>query len=616
MAVTGADSRVSRTSLTCLLRKDEYVISPTIVLVLEEVATKVPRLEPSALPVSQTKIPVGRNRLSLLLAAALLLAQSVSAVPVQPNANLTDAQQASRFLAQATFGPTPESINALLLTGNDFNLWIDTEVAKTPTYSAPLVTAALATGGITGIGNAENRRARNQAMISGNDQLRQRVAYALTQIFVISDNNSAISGAAQGSSAYYDLLVRDSFSTFRQLMVDITYSPMMGRYLNQYRNRKANPTKNTRADENYAREVQQLFAIGLYQLTPDGNYITDGSGRPLESYTNDQITEFAKVFTGLTDEDHNPNSIGTGTGRTDFPSATANYLEPMEMWQLQHDVTAKSLHHYVGARKPDLPAGQTGDQDISDAIDNLVEHPNTAPFICRQLIQRLVTSNPSSGYVGRVSAKFVNNGLGQRGDMVAVIKAILLDPEARSVTFITDPEHGKLREPFIRLTHLLRAFHYQVPGTVLPYDLGGANENTLGQFPLAAPSVFNFYSPNFQPQGLIDDAGLVAPEFQILNAVFGIATPNLFYSITNTSVGSFTLDLSAQTALTDNNALLDNVDTLLTGGTLSSTSRATILTALNGVTAGMVPGGSTLALTRARLAIYLVATSPDFAIQK
>ena len=551
-----------------------------------------------------------------LLAASLTVVSSAPADPVLPNANLSDDQLASRFLAQATFGPTPEAIAALRTAGYDYNAWIDLEVAKTPSYSAPLVTAALASGGITAIGNAQNRRARNQVMIGGSDQLRQRVAYSLSQIFVISDINTAISGAAEGSCAYYDLLVRDCFTSFRQLLVDVTYSPMMGRYLNQYRNRKANPEKNTRADENYAREVEQLFSVGLYLLTPDGNYVTDASGRPYETYTNDQITEFAKVFTGLTDEDHNPNDVGTGTGHTDFPSAKANYTEPMKMWQGQHDVTAKSLHHYAGARKPDLPAGQTGDQDISDAIDNLVEHPNTAPFISRQLIQRLVTSNPSDAYVGRVSAVFANNGQGQRGDMVAVIKAILLDPEARSVAFITDPEHGKLREPFVRLTHLLRAFHYQVAGTVLPFDLGGANENTLGQFPLAAPTVFNFYAPDYQPRGPIGDAGLFAPEFQIQNAVFGIATPNLYYSLVNTTVGNFSLDLSAQAALPDTATLLDNVDLLLTAGTLSATTRATILTAINGVTPAMVPTGSTLALTRTRLAIYLVASSPDFAIQK
>jgi uncharacterized protein (DUF1800 family) len=555
--------------------------------------------------------------LFLVLLSVCLWAVPARALPVQPNATLSADEAASRFLSQATFGATPEGIAELRSAGYDYNAWIDREIAKPPSYATPLVTAALASGGITKIQSPQNRQARNQVMIAGNDQLRQRVAYALSQIFVISDNVSAIADANEGSSAYYDLLVRDGFTTFRQLLLDVTYSPMMGRYLNQYRNRKADPTKNTRADENYARESEQLFSIGLYLLNPDGTYQTDSTGRPLESYTNAQITEFAKVFTGFTDEDHNPAAKGTGTGQTDFPSAKANYTEPMKMWQGQHDVTAKSLHHYAGARKPDLPAGQDGVQDVSDAIDNLVEHPNTAPFISRELIQRFVTSNPSDAYVGRVAAVFANDGNGLRGNMAAVIKAILLDPEARQFSYITDPEHGKLREPYLRLTHLLRAFHYTVSGTVLPYDLSYANENVLGQFPLASPSVFNFYAPDYQPQGPIGDAGLVGPEFQIQNAVFGIATPNLFAALVNGKVGNFSLDLTAQVALADSpTALVDNVALLLTGGTISATTRSTIVDAITGVTAAMVPANSTLALTRTRLAIYLVAVSPDYAIQK
>ena len=550
-------------------------------------------------------------------ASCLILAGPGRAQTVQPNANLSADQLAARFLAQATFGPTSDAIAELRSTGYDYNAWIDRQIGQPPSYAAPIVVAALTSGGITKIQNTQNRRARNQVMIAGPDQLRQRVAYELSQIFVISDANSAVSNANEGSCSYYDMLVRDSFTTFRQLLFDVTYHPMMGRYLNQYRNRKSDPAKNTHADENYARESEQLFSIGLYQLNPDGTYQTDGSGRPLESYTNAQITEFAKVFTGFTDQDHNPGAVGTGTNHTDFPSAPQNYTEPMKMWDGQHDATAKSLFHYAGARKPDLPPNQGGVQDVSDAIDNLAEHPNTGPFISRQLIQRLVTSNPSDAYVGRVAAAFANNGQGQRGDMVAVIKAVLLDPEARNVSFITDPEHGKLREPYVRVTHLLRAFQYKVTGTVLPYDLGGTNENILGQFPLASPTVFNFYAPDYQPQGPIGDAGLVGPEFQIQNAVFGIATPNVYYNLVSGTVGSFSLDLSAQAALADNPGnLLDNVDLLLTAGTLSATSRATILAAINAVTQAMVPAGSTIQLTRTRLAIYLVATSPDYAIQK
>lgn len=556
------------------------------------------------------------RRLSVLFPLGCLLAAVTGAQTVQPNSNLSQDAFASRFLAQATFGPTTAAIADLKANGYDFNAWIDREVAKAPTYSAPLVVAALKSGGITSIGNTQNRRARNEVMISGNDQLRQRVAFALSEIFVISDNNSAIANANEGSCAYYDLLVKDAFTTFRQLLLDVTYSPMMGRYLNQYHNRKGNPATNTSADENYAREVEQLFSIGLYNLSADGTVQTDSTGRGIETYTNTQITEFAKVFTGFTDEDHNPNAVGTGTGKTDFPSAAQNYTEPMKMWQGQHDTGTKSLHHYAGARKPDLPANQPGDQDVSDAIDNLVEHPNTAPFISRILIQRLVTSNPSAGYIGRVASTFVNNGRGQRGDMVAVIKAILLDQEARQAPFIVDPEFGKLREPYLRVTQLLRAFNYKVTSGVLPYDLGSTNENTLGQFPLASPTVFNFFTPDYQPQGPIGNAGLEAPEFQIQNAVFGIATPNTFYNLVNTAVGNFSLDLTAQAALPDTATLVDNVDLLLTSGTLSAATKAKVLAAVNGVTAAMVPSGSTLALTRARLAIYLVAVSPDYAIQK
>ncbi len=558
-----------------------------------------------------------RCRLFLILASCLTLAGAGRAQPVQPNANLSADQLASRFLAQATFGPSPEAIAELRSTGYDYNAWIDRQIGQPPSYSAPIVVAAQTSGGITKIQNTQNRRARNQVMIGGADQLRQRVAYELSQIFVISDANSAVANANEGSCSYYDMLLRDSFTTYRQLLFDVTYHPMMGRYLNQYHNRKSDSSKNTHADENYARESEQLFSIGLYQLNPDGTFQTDSGGRPLESYTNTQITEFAKVFTGFTDEDHNPGAVGTGTNHTDFPNAPQNYTEPMKMWDGQHDATAKSLFHYAGARKPDLPPGQGGVQDVSDAIDNLAEHPNTGPFISRQLIQRLVSSNPSDGYVGRVAAVFANNGRGQRGDMVAVIKAVLLDQEARDVSFITDPEHGKLREPYVRVTHLLHAFHYKVSGTVLPYDLGGTNENILGQFPLASPTVFNFYAPDYQPQGPIGDAGLVGPEFQIQNAVFGIATPNVYYNLVNGTVGNFSLDLTAQVALADSPAgLLDNVDLLLTAGTLSATSRATILTAVTAVTQAMVPANSTLALTRTRLAIYLVATSPDYAIQK
>jgi len=537
---------------------------------------------------------------------------------VQPDTTLSLDEQASRFLAQATFGPSPAAITELRNLGYDYNAWIDLEVAKAPTLAAPLAVAAFANDEFVKINNFQNRRYRNWVMLSGSDQLRQRVAYALTQIFVISDNTASVAGAREGSSSYYDMLLENCFGNFHQLLFKVTRHPMMGRFLTHYKNRKANLVTGTRADENYAREVMQLFTIGLYLLNQDGTYQSVTNGRPTETYTNDHITEFARVFTGFTDEDNNPNAVGTGAGRLDFPRVGQNYTQPMKMWEPQHDTGVKTLLSYSGARKTVIPAGQTGLEDINDAIYNLVEHPNTGPFIGRLLIQRLVTSNPSNGYVSRVSAAFANNGQGVRGDMLAVIKAILLDPEARSTAFLTDPEHGKLREPFLRITHLLRAFNFNPTANLPGYNLGSISSATLGQFPLSAPSVFNFYFPDYQPPGPIGDAGLVGPEFQILNTVFGITTPNNIYAlIHNTRVGSFSLNLSPQAALGNSTeALVDNIDMLLTHGTLSAETRAKVIMAIDSITNRMIPSGDTLGLTKARMAIYLIAVSPDYAVLK
>jgi uncharacterized protein (DUF1800 family) len=558
------------------------------------------------------------RRLLLSFLVVFLLAK-LSAQTVLPDNTLSPDEQASRFLAQATFGPTTKAITELRNLGYDYNAWIDREVAKTPSLAAPLVVAAFNSRQIERMDPISNRSARTEVMISGDDQLRQRVAYALSQIFVISDNVAAISNALEGSSSYYDMLLQGSFGNFRELLLNVTRHPMMGRFLTHYQNRKANPETGTRADENYAREVMQLFTIGLYLLNQDGTYQSVIDGRAAETYTNDHITELARVFTGFTDEDNNPIAVGTGIGRTEFPRVLKqNYTQPMKMWDLQHDTGVKTLLSYPGVRKPVLPANQTGLQDVADAIDNLFEHPNTGPFIARQLIQRLVTSNPSNGYVGRVAGVFANNGSGQRGDMLAVIKAILLDQEARNPAFIVDPEHGKLREPFLRVTHLLRAFNFVVPPHVLPYNFPFATAAALGQYPLSAPSVFNFYLPDYEPPGVIGGAGLVGPEFQILNSDSGVKTLNAFYSVIERALGEiFPLDLSPQAQLSGSTAMLvDNVDLLLTHGTLSDQTRAKVIAAVDGVTSTMVPSGSSLGITKAHMAVYLIMVSPDYAVLK
>ena len=546
----------------------------------------------------------------------LALCITASAQSVSPNNQLSADQLATRFLAQATFGPSPDSLTELRGLNNDFNTWITREAAKPVSSAAALLATARTAGQITTSDTGTNRRARNQVMIAGSDQLRQRVAYALSQIMVISDLDSNVANGGDGSSSYYDMLARNALGNYRTLLMEVTRHPMMGRYLSHYKNRKENTAAGTRPDENYAREVMQLFSIGLYQLTLSGNYVNDASGRPIETYGDNNVTEFARVFTGFTDD--STNNTGTGTGRTDFPAATQNYTVQLRMWEQQHDTGAKALLSYPGARKPTLPANQTGLQDVQDAIDNLTEHPSTAPFISRQLIQKLVSSNPSDGYVSRVASVFVNNGAGVRGDLLAVVRAILLDQEARSISFITDPEHGKLREPFIRITHLLRTFRFTVIDGTLPYNLGTAiTQSNLGHYPLSAPSVFNFFSPEFEPPGLIANAGLVGPEFQILNAVFAVTMPNAVNTLIQTGASSFRVNISEQETLAATPAaLVDNLNLMLTHGTMSSQTRASIIAAVQGVTQAMVPSGSNLNQTRARLGIYLTAISPDFAILK
>lgn len=544
------------------------------------------------------------------------LLSSLCLAAVRPNTTLTNDQLATRFLAQATFGPSPDALAELRALNYDYGAWITREAAKPASSAVNILVVARDAGQITTINTDLNRRARNQVMISGSDQLRQRVAYALSQIMVVSDVDSAVANGQEGPSSYYDMLARNALGSFSTLLMDVTRHPMMGRYLSHYRNRMANPVTGTRPDENYAREVMQLFTIGLYQLQPNGNYVTDSTGRPLETYTSTDVSEFARVFTGFTYE--GPNNTGTGSGRTDFPNNPVNYVAPMRMWEGQHDKGPKQLLRYPGATKSSLPANQTGLQDVQDAITNLVEHPSTAPFISRQLIQRLVTSNPSEGYIARVSAVFINNGSGVRGDLLAVVRAILLDQEARSTAFIADPEHGRLREPFLRITHLLRAGRYTITAGILNFNFGGTvTPATIGHYPMSSPSVFNFYSPEYEPPGPVAKAGLVGPEFQILNSVFAVTLPNAINTLIQTGAGTFRLNLSDYEALAGNSqSLVDQLDLMFTHGTMSAESKAVIRRAVDGVTAAMVPSGSNLNQTRARLALYLTVNSPDYAILK
>ncbi|MEL6804936.1 MAG: DUF1800 family protein, partial [Bacteroidota bacterium] len=316
-------------------------------------------------------------------------------------------------------------------------------------------------------------------------------------------------------SDYYDIFMEHGLGNYEDLLMAITLHPIMGVYLTHFNNPRTLPEENIRPDENYAREVMQLFSIGLFELNPDGSKKLDNEGNFIPTYDNDDIKEFAKVFTGL----------GNGAPDGDFGTPPSpflvDFMRPMRMYEFWHEPGPKYLlNDFV------VPAGQSGMQDIAMAINHLTHHPNTGPFICHRLIQHLVKSNPSPAYIERISSVFADNGQGVRGDLGAVVKAILLDPEARDCSWLEEMQNGKLREPIGRYTHILKAFRYSNETNRYyndPFWFLGLQQ----QLPLWAPSVFNFYLPDFQPNGPIAEADLVAPEFQLHNTATSISYINI-----------------------------------------------------------------------------------------
>ena len=546
---------------------------------------------------------------------------------VARNSTLTAEQEASRFLAQATLGADLALIQEVVTMG--IEPWIDQQLALPQSQLLDYLYAELYDETTIGDEDADSpwrelfRYALWQTTLNGSDLLRQRVALALSEIFVISTETDDIYDVANGAADWYDMLLRNAFGNFRDLLQDVTLSPLMGSYLSHAGNRKTDAAKNRFPDENYAREIMQLFTIGLFLLNDDGSFILDGNNEPIPTYDNSHITEFAKIFTGLQyDFDGDPHITWT----PDFLSGWLNpytAVRPMKMWDEEHEPGSKTLlNGYV------VPNGQTGIEDVNEALDHLFNHPNVGPFIGRQLIQRLVKSNPSPEYIGRITAVFNDNGSGVRGDMQAVIKAILLDDEARNPSFITDPNNGKLREPFFRFTQLVRAFHYSNPQDKF-WDAGWDVENSLRQYMFNAPSVFNFFSPGYRPPGPVGDAGLTGPEFQLLNSYTAISTINFWYSRLEWNYvidlpdpddeirgQTYNLDqpeqdLTYEVALVgDIPSLIDHLDLLLTYGTLSTEMRAIIETAVSGYDADGAD-----AVDVVNFAIFLFMSCPEYAVQ-
>jgi uncharacterized protein (DUF1800 family) len=520
-------------------------------------------------------------------------------------------QEASRFLAQATFGPTTADVSSVVTIG--YAAWIDDQFAKPQklhrTYM-DTVAATLPAG--TNLNQNNFFESFWQQASSSDDQLRQRVAFALSQIFVVSFQNGTVANFPRGVASYYDTLATNAFGNYRDLFQAVSLHPMMGIYLSSLRNQKESGTRVP--DENYAREVMQLFSIGLYELNPDGTQKL-ANGRPIETYTHADIAGLAKVFTGWSWA--GPDKSGTRFfGGT--PDPNRDWM-PMQSYPQYHSVSEKT---FLGTT---IAAQGTPDPEASlkAALDRIFNHPNVGPFIGRQLIQRLVTSNPSPQYVGRVAAAFANNGQGVRGDMKAVIRAVLLDPEARANPSLSDPKIGKLREPVLRLGQWMRSFGAtSASGRFL---LGNLDDplSSLGQTPMRSPTVFNFYRPGYVPPNTsIAKAGLASPEMQITSEPSVVGYLNFMRDVVANGVGSsrdVKAGYAAEIALADNtDKLLDDVNLLLMAGQMSATLRDQIKSAVNSVTISATDAAAadTARKNRVYLAVFLTMASPDYLVQK
>ena len=533
--------------------------------------------------------------------------------------------EASRFLAQASFGGSRDEM--LALTDQGIEKWLAKQFntpASTIRDSVQLFYNMGLANFIANGGDSSNYSSRpslrhfdyawwNNTMNS-KDQLRQRMTYTLSQIMVIS-GYSGLSGYGIGLSDYYDVLNKNAFGNYKDLLKEVSLHLSMGYYLSHLNNKKTNLTTGQHPDENYAREIMQLFSIGIYKLNIDGSPQLDGSGQPIPTYTNNDIKELAKVFTGLgagARLDTNDLYFGLGIYIADFTI-------PMIMYEDRHETGPKTiLDGFI------IPDGQSGMKDIDDAINHLYNHQNVGPFMAKRLIQHFVKSNPTPGYIQTVAEKFNDNGSGVRGDLKAVLQTILLHPEARSCEWILENKQGKLREPVLRSAQFARYFGGFSPIGDRYWQDGYLFRRGLGQHPLYSTTVFNFYGPNYSPSGPLADQNLVGPEFEINNTntvvnyadavhlwvegeILMLAYGNDFIDASNTVT-----DLSVLTEVVkDNDALLDHLDLFICHGQLSDRTRMIIKNEFEQYTNSLSDLESKI-----KLAVYIIMISPDYVILK
>ena len=542
----------------------------------------------------------------------------------------TSDAEAARFLLHAQFSASTEEIASLRST--TYVDWLNRQFGASPGVTG---WDWLNTRGYAAISNDtayyDNSYPADYMiwyqLMKSPDGLRKRIALALSEICVVSLSGVDVNWRCHAMAWYWDQLVNNAFGNYRNLLQDVTLNPAMGYYLNTRGNQKENPATGRQPDENYAREVMQLMSIGLVELNLDGTPKLDSNGKPIDSYTMNDVTNLARVFTGYDfDQSQNVPTTVPGTTRV-VPNTTYTRL-PMALNASRHSTLAAT---FLGTT---IPANTPGAAALKTALDTLFNHPNVGPFVCKQLIQRLVTSNPTPGYVARVASVFNNNGAGVRGDMRAVITAILLDDQARAPTGLTRLTFGKLREPMLRFVQWGRTFGINsAQGSWKIGDLSDPGSR-LGQSPLRSPSVFNFFRPGYiPPSTALATLGAVAPEFQLvnessvggyLNYMQGVIRNGIYVNApelpNNASTSNNGYDIKASytnelAIVTDADALVARINLLMCAGQLSA---ATVKLIADALKATPVTNASTDAarLDRVAAAVFLVMASAEYLVQK
>jgi len=549
-----------------------------------------------------------------------------------------DLAGASRFLGQASIGANYEEIEYVTQLG--ISNWIDEQM--TLPYTSYMQKSQTILDEINGMiqqvhpGEQMDKPGEitsftfYDSVFEDADVLRNKTAFSLLQVLVISRAGSVLGDRLRGHMSYYDILYEGAFGNYRDLLENVTLHIMMGHYLSHLQNMKGDPVLGTLPDENYAREIMQLFTIGLFELNMDGSYKRDASGEKIPTYNINDIQELAKVFTGLSggawDLDRFPNMEGRPL-QFDRNLNRFDITVPMIMHEEYHEQSEKVLVDGTV-----LPAGQPGMEDIQVALDVLFNHPNVGPFVARRLIQQMVKSNPTPAYIKRVASAFNNNGSGVRGDMGAVVKAVLLDREARDCAWLEDAKTGKLRQPIERIAQICKAFDISSPSGRVWFNDHSLIRQPLEQAFMSSPTVFNFFTPFYAEDSYVEPNDMVSPEFQILHAVtalnyvnhaedaikdrpfrnrtrVNLNNPRLSYDNRDDPILNFTEELSVYES-DGLSAMIDRLDILLCHGQLSAESKSIIMNTLEELEAE----GSFSRRDILDNALYFILMSPDYII--